>query len=178
MLHKNSDIFRKTDLHDEFIDMLKKRRSYKLEFDSREINKDVIIEAIEIARWAPSAHNSQTWRYIILDKNKKRIELINKMNEKLKKDLNLTYLFITHDLATARYICDRLAVIFQGELVEVGPTEKVINDPKHPYTKMLLSAVPVPDPKLKRKRIEVAERALIEHSAGCVSCKFYERCPI
>jgi len=84
---KNSDIFRKTDLHDEFIDMLKKRRSYKLEFDSREINKDVIIEAIEIARWAPSAHNSQTWRYIILDKNKKRIVLINKMNEKLKKDL-------------------------------------------------------------------------------------------
>lgn len=97
---------------------------------------------------------------------------------KLKKDLNLTYLFITHDLAAARYICDRLAVIFQGELVEVGPTEKIINDPKHPYTKMLLSAVPVPDPKLKRKRIEVAERALIEHSAGCVSCKFYERCPI
>lgn len=97
---------------------------------------------------------------------------------KLKKDFNLTYLFISHDLASARYICDRLGVLFQGEIVEIGPTERIIQDPKHPYTKMLLSAVPVADPKIKRKRLEGAKMAPIEHSTGCVACKFYTRCPI
>ena len=84
---KKSDIFRKSDLHDNFIDLLKKRRSYKSDFDSREIKREMIIEAIEIARWAPSAHNSQPWRFIILEKNKRRNVLIDKMNEKLKNDL-------------------------------------------------------------------------------------------
>lgn len=95
---------------------------------------------------------------------------------KLKEEFNLTYLFITHDLAYARYICDRLAVIYMGELVEIGPTEEVIQDPKHPYTKMLLSAVPVPDPKIKRKRIK--RDVHMQHSGGCTGCKFSERCPI
>jgi len=54
----------------------------------------------------------------------------------------------------------------------------IIQDPKHPYTKMLLSAVPVADPKIKRKRLEGAKMAPIEHSTGCVTCKFYTRCPI
>jgi len=95
---------------------------------------------------------------------------------KLKEDFDLTYLFITHDLAYARYICDRLAVIYLGELVEIGPTERVIQEPIHPYTQMLLSAVPVPDPSFKRKRIERDVHA--GHSGGCAGCKFSSRCPI
>jgi len=84
---KDSDIFRNIDLHLEFINLLKKRRSYKSEFNSRDVNKKIIEESIETARWAPSAHNSQTWRYIILEKNKTRNDLIEKMNEKLRNDL-------------------------------------------------------------------------------------------
>ena len=84
---KKNDIFREGDVHDAFIDLLKKRRSYKSQYDSEEFKREIIEEAIEIARWAPSAHNSQPWRFIILEKNKKRDDLIDKMNEKLRIDL-------------------------------------------------------------------------------------------
>ncbi|MFX0019380.1 MAG: nitroreductase family protein [Promethearchaeota archaeon] len=69
------------------VELLKSRRSYKLEFSSEDVDKNLIEECIDIARWAPSAHNGQFWRYIILEKSKLRIALITKMNEKLRRDL-------------------------------------------------------------------------------------------
>lgn len=68
----------------------------------------------------------------------------------LQEEYGLTYLFISHDLAMVRYISTRIAVMFQGKLVEIGPTESLFNDPQHPYTKNLLSAIPIADPKLKK----------------------------
>jgi peptide/nickel transport system ATP-binding protein len=68
----------------------------------------------------------------------------------LKQDLNLTYLFITHDLATAKYICDRIAVMYLGRICEMGTLEQVYRNPLHPYTQALLAAVPVPDPHARR----------------------------
>ena len=65
---------------------------------------------------------------------------------KLADELGVSYLYITHDLAVARYMCDRIAVMYLGKIVEMGPTEEILADPKHPYTKALLAAVPVPDP--------------------------------
>ncbi|WP_314209042.1 ABC transporter ATP-binding protein [Vagococcus salmoninarum] len=68
----------------------------------------------------------------------------------LQKQLKLTYLFISHDLSMVRYISDRIAVMYLGRLVEVGPTQRIFDNPQHPYTKKLLSAIPIADPKLAR----------------------------
>ncbi len=84
---KEFDLFRSEKISHQFIDILKNRRSYKLEFDTKEIDKKIIEDCIDIARWAPSAHNAQFWRYIFLEKGKTRETLIDNMNVKLKKDL-------------------------------------------------------------------------------------------
>ncbi len=85
--NKDDDLFRNKNFLENFIYLLKKRRSYKLDFISKEIEKRIIENCIDIARWAPSAHNSQLWRYIFLDDPQKRLELIEKINEKLRNDL-------------------------------------------------------------------------------------------
>ena len=68
----------------------------------------------------------------------------------LASRLGVSYLYITHDLAVARYMCSRIAVMYLGKIVEIGETEELLRHPRHPYTKALLSAVPVPDPTVKR----------------------------
>ncbi|MFW9822766.1 MAG: coenzyme F420-0:L-glutamate ligase [Candidatus Thorarchaeota archaeon] len=83
---KNIDLFRESETN-KLIKLLKNRRSYKLAFDSKVVERKVVEECIEIARWAPSAHNGQFWRYIILEKQNTREKLINRMNKKLRNDL-------------------------------------------------------------------------------------------
>lgn len=78
----------------------------------------------------------------------------------LRKKFDLTVLFVTHDLAVARYMCDNIAVMYLGKIVEVGNAEEIIKNPKHSYTKALLSAVPIPNPRVKRKRIRIRERVI------------------
>ena len=73
--------------------------------------------------------------------------------KKFQKELGLTYLFIAHDLSVVRFISDRIAVIYKGVIVEVAETEELFNNPIHPYTQSLLSAVPIPDPILERKKV-------------------------
>jgi len=73
----------------------------------------------------------------------------------LAKDLEVSYLYITHDLAVARYMCDRIAVMFNGKIVEIAETEELLSNPIHPYTKRLISSIPIPDPSYKRKRYEL-----------------------
>jgi peptide/nickel transport system ATP-binding protein len=85
-----------------------------------------------------------------------RAEVLNLM-ARLKRELGMTYLFITHDLAVARYMCDRIAVMYRGEIVESGPAQRVLNEPEHPYTQRLLAAVPEADPFGAARRAE--ERA-------------------
>ena len=65
----------------------------------------------------------------------------------LKQELGLTYVYITHDLATAKFFCDRIAIMYLGRIVEIGPTEEIFANPRHPYTKALLEAIPEPDPE-------------------------------
>jgi ABC-type oligopeptide transport system ATPase subunit len=74
-----------------------------------------------------------------------RIEILNLLLD-LNKKHNMAILFITHDLAQARYISDKINVMYLGKIVESGPVEKVIKDPHHPYTRVLISNIPVPDP--------------------------------
>ena len=73
----------------------------------------------------------------------------------LAKELNVSYLYITHDLAVARYMCNRIAVMFNGKIVEIAESEELLNNPIHPYTKRLISSIPIPDPNYKREPYEV-----------------------
>ena len=73
----------------------------------------------------------------------------------LAKELDVSYLYITHDLAVARYMCNRIAVMFNGKIVEIAETEELLQNPIHPYTKRLISSIPIPDPKYARERYEI-----------------------
>jgi oligopeptide/dipeptide ABC transporter ATP-binding protein len=96
---------------------------------------------------------------------------------RLAEDLDVSYLYITHDLAVARYMCHRIAVMYLGKIVEIAPTETLLSDPKHPYTRALLSAVPISDPELRdqRQRI-VLDGDLPSPSAPPSGCNFRTRC--
>ena len=83
-----------------------------------------------------------------------RISIMELMLD-LAKDLGVSYLYITHDLAVARYMCDRIAVMFNGKILEITETEELLNNPIHPYTKRLLSSIPVPDPTYKRMKYDL-----------------------
>ena len=94
----------------------------------------------------------------------------------LKRRHGLTYLFITHDLAAAKLICDRIAIMYLGRIVEIGPARDIYSDPKHPYTKALLQVIPVPDPdKRKEKLLPRGEVPDAVHPPA--GCRFHPRCP-
>jgi peptide/nickel transport system ATP-binding protein len=94
----------------------------------------------------------------------------------LRAELGISYLYITHDLAVARYMCDRLAVMYLGKIVELGPTEEVIQNPLHPYTQALLAAVPVPDPTYKREPPNIKGDVAAPINPP-PECRFLPRCP-
>jgi peptide/nickel transport system ATP-binding protein len=102
--------------------------------------------------------------------------LILQLMRQLKRDMGLTYLFVTHDLATAKYLCDRIAVMYLGRIVELASRDELFGSPHHPYTRALLAAVPVPDPTARRdKELPKGEiPSAINPPAGC---HFHPRCP-
>jgi oligopeptide/dipeptide ABC transporter ATP-binding protein len=94
----------------------------------------------------------------------------------LKKDYNLSFLFISHHLIVVRHMAERILVMYAGEIVESGKTEEVFTEPLHPYTKALLSAVPIPDPKTKRERI-ILHGEVPNLIVPPLGCRFHPRCP-
>ena len=99
-----------------------------------------------------------------------------KLLKKLKDERNLTYLFITHDLSVVEYISDRIAVMYLGKIVELAKTEEIFKNTLHPYTKALLSAIPVADLDSKKKRI-VLEGDVPSPVNPPSGCPFHTRCP-
>jgi oligopeptide/dipeptide ABC transporter ATP-binding protein len=90
--------------------------------------------------------------------------------------MGLTTVYISHDLSLLQYTCDRIAVMYLGHIVEVGPSQEIIGNPKHPYTQALISAVPVPDPSLPNPPLLVRE-GVPRPTEIAVGCPFVERCP-
>jgi peptide/nickel transport system ATP-binding protein len=102
--------------------------------------------------------------------------LILELMKQLKEEFDLTYLFITHDLATAKYLCDRIAIMYLGRIVEIGSRDELFSRPHHPYTQALLEAVPVPDP-VQRRTEEVVRGEIPSAINPPAGCHFHPRCP-
>lgn len=94
----------------------------------------------------------------------------------LQKQLGLTYIFISHDLSVVKHFCNRIGVMYLGRMVELAPKDELYHEPLHPYTQSLLSAVPVPNPKLKRERI-ILKGDVPSPANPPAGCAFHTRCP-
>jgi peptide/nickel transport system ATP-binding protein len=106
-----------------------------------------------------------------------RIGILNLML-RLREEFGITFLYVTHDLASARYVADDILVMYAGQIVESGPVEEVLSTPLHPYTRLLLSAVPDPAANLHAERIEMRKgvaSAAVDPPEGC---RFLTRCPL
>jgi peptide/nickel transport system ATP-binding protein len=94
----------------------------------------------------------------------------------LKRDFDLTYLYITHDLATAKFFCDRIAIMYLGRIVEIGPSKSIYENPRHPYTQALLRAIPEPDPMRSVPR-DLPRGEVPDAARPPLGCSFHPRCP-
>ena len=105
-------------------------------------------------------------------------QIINLLQD-LQKEFQLTYLFIAHDLAVVRHLSDRIAVMYLGKVVETADRADIYDRPQHPYTKALLSSIPVPDPKVEKQRAPITLKGEIPSPVNPPSgCRFHPRCPI
>lgn len=120
-------------------------------------------------------------KFIVLDEPTSALDVsvqaqIANLLKELKQRLKLTYLFISHDLSIIQFLSDKIAVMYLGQIVEMGSTDNVIRDTLHPYTRLLFSSIPVPDPEKRMKfSIDISEvPSLAKITSGC---PFFERCP-
>ncbi|MED3564095.1 dipeptide ABC transporter ATP-binding protein [Bacillus xiapuensis] len=103
-------------------------------------------------------------------------QILNLLKD-LQAEFNLTYLFISHDLSVVEHISDHIGVMYLGTIVESGPKEVIFSNPKHPYTKALLSSIPIPDPRQRRERI-ILQGDLPSPVNPPAGCRFHTRCPV
>lgn len=121
--------------------------------------------------------------FIVLDEPTSSLDMsirisIIELLRNLQQEMGLAYLFISHDLSTVRYLCSRVIVLYLGQIVEEGTVEEIFTNPKHPYTRALLSAVPIPDPALRSSRNRIVLPGETPHlTHPMVGCPLADRCP-
>ena len=104
-----------------------------------------------------------------------RMSIVN-LFKKLRDELGVSILYITHDLATAYYVCDRIAILFRGDIMTMGAVDQVLLEPKHPYVRLLRESIPEPDPKRRwRSKVQLSESETADYLR--TGCKFAGRCP-
>jgi oligopeptide/dipeptide ABC transporter ATP-binding protein len=103
-------------------------------------------------------------------------QIVNLLQD-LQERLGLTYLFISHGLPVVRHIATRVGIMYAGKLVEMAPADEIFSNPLHPYTRLLLSAVPDPDPD-NRPPHPMAETSRVDSTPGSAGCRFHPRCPL
>ena len=107
-----------------------------------------------------------------------RAQVLNLL-QRLQRQFNLTYLFVSHDLSVVRHVADRIAVMYLGKIVELSDRDELYAAPKHPYTKALLSAVPIPDPQIEKRRQRIILSGDLPSPINIPSgCRFHTRCPM
>ena len=107
-----------------------------------------------------------------------RAQVLNLL-QRLQKEFHLTYLFVSHDLSVVRHVADRIAVMYLGKIVELADRDELYNAPQHPYTKALLSAIPIPDPQIERKRKRIILSGDLPSPINIPKgCRFHTRCPM
>jgi oligopeptide/dipeptide ABC transporter ATP-binding protein len=107
-----------------------------------------------------------------------RAQILNLL-QRLQQQFNLTYLFVSHDLSVVRHVADRIAVMYLGKFVEMADRDELYTAPKHPYTKALLSAVPIPDPQIEKKRQRIILAGDLPSPVNIPrGCRFHQRCPM
>ena len=121
-------------------------------------------------------------RFVVADEPTSMLDVSSKtgimlLMQQLAAEMDIAYLYVTHDLAVARYMCDRIAVMYLGKVVELAETEELLRNPLHPYTKALLSAVPVPDPTNQREPPNIKGDLALPINPP-PRCRFYDRCPL
>ncbi|MHB2026884.1 MAG: ABC transporter ATP-binding protein [Elusimicrobiota bacterium] len=103
-------------------------------------------------------------------------QILNLLKD-IQKEMRLTYIFISHDFSTVRHLCQRIAVMYLGKIVEMAPTDILLENPQHPYTEALLSAIPVPDPNIEAKRKRIILTGDVPSPLNVPSgCRFHPRC--
>ena len=120
-------------------------------------------------------------RFVVADEPTSMLDVsirisIMELMSRLARELDVAYLYITHDLAVARYMCDRIAVMYMGKIVEIGETEQILADPVHPYTQALISAVPRPDPSSPPPELRITG-GVGDAINPPPQCRFLNRCP-
>jgi oligopeptide/dipeptide ABC transporter ATP-binding protein len=120
-------------------------------------------------------------RFVVLDEPTSSLDMsvriyVIDLLRRLQRDLGAAYLFISHDLSTVRFLCNRVMVMYLGRIVELGPTEEVFARPRHVYTRALLSAIPIPDPTVKRERLLLKGETPSPREVK-PGCGLQDRCP-